>query len=246
MILEPYDAKDLAYALSNTNDDRYIKLDSYDGTSTGEEYILLPNGELKSISNIESVIKHKQAIIDRVLDNMKSTCDIVDGDYISIKMNERDKLGSLVKDNPDLKLEYISTCTQLTSAYIITGYKLDEIKNDEKANEKIMDAIREERKKEIEEEENDKEIANELDLVNAMLKEIIPKEKRVELQIESCKYNDESIDPVDLTTKLSNHMLPEFMTQVNILDTLEDHYEIVTNTCIITRAKGGEITIKER
>jgi hypothetical protein len=161
-------------------------------------------------------------------------------------MNDRDRLASLVKDNPDFKLEYISTCIQLTSAYIITGSKLDEIKNDEKANEEIMNVIREERKKEIEQEESEKEIANELDLVNAMIKEVLPEDKRDNLQIESCSYNDESVEPSEITTKLSNHMLPEFMTQVNILDTLEDHYEIVTNTCIITRAKGGEITIKER
>ena len=36
----------------------------------------------------------------------------------------------------------------------------NEIKNDEKANEEIMNVIREERKKEIEQEESEKEIAN--------------------------------------------------------------------------------------
>ena len=244
MIVEPYDVNDLELAL-HSSEDRYLRMtDEVDNDF--DKYILLPNGELKKVSNIEMVRKNKDAIVSKVLDSMKENDSVINGDYITRKMNDRDRLASLVKDNPDLKLEYISTCIQLTSAYIITGSKLDEIKNDEKANEEIMNVIREERKKEIEQEESEKEIANELDLVNAMIKEVLPEDKRDNLQIESCSYNDESVEPSEITTKLSNHMLPEFMTQVNILDTLEDHYEIVTNTCIITRAKGGEITIKER
>ena len=244
MIVEPYDVNDLELAL-HSSEDRYLRMtDEVDNDL--DKYILLPNGELKKVSNIEMVRKNKDAIVSKVLDSMKENDSVINGDYITRKMNDRDRLASLVKDNPDFKLEYISTCIQLTSAYIITGSKLDEIKNDEKANEEIMNVIREERKKEIEQEESEKEIANELDLVNAMIKEVLPEDKRDNLQIESCSYNDESVEPSEITTKLSNHMLPEFMTQVNILDTLEDHYEIVTNTCIITRAKGGEITIKER
>jgi len=244
MIVEPYDVNDLELAL-HSSEDRYLRMiDEVDNDF--DKYILLPNGELKKVSNIEMVRKNKDVIVSNVLDSMKENDSVINGDYITRKMNDRDRLASLVKDNPDFKLEYISTCIQLTSAYIITGSKLDEIKNDEKANEEIMNVIREERKKEIEQEESEKEIANELDLVNAMIKEVLPEDKRDNLQIESCSYNDESVEPSEITTKLSNHMLPEFMTQVNILDTLEDHYEIVTNTCIITRAKGGEITIKER
>jgi len=244
MIVEPYDVNDLELAL-HSSEDRYLRMtDEVDNDF--DKYILLPNGELKKVSNIEMVRKNKNAIVSKVLDSMKEDGSVTNGDYITRKMNDRDRLASLVKDNPDFKLEYISTCIQLTSAYIITGSKLDEIKNDEKANEEIMNVIREERKKEIEQEESEKEIANELDLVNAMIKEVLPEDKRDNLQIESCSYNDESVEPSEITTKLSNHMLPEFMTQVNILDTLEDHYEIVTNTCIITRSKGGEITIKER
>ena len=50
----------------------------------------------------------------------------------------------------------------------------------------------------------------------------------------------------ELITKLASHMLPAFMTQINILDTLDDSYTIKTNLgTIIRESKTGRITIIE-
>jgi hypothetical protein len=257
MLINPYDAKDLAFALHETEglDDRYYCIDKYDKNNdefekaydirSKEDYILLPNGELRETFNLEKVVANKQAIVDRVLDSMKDDDLILKG-YTEQKRRERDELTSTAKDSNENKLKYIATCLQLTSAYTLLGYKLDELKNDKQADTDIIEAIKKQREEEIKEEEESQEITNELEMVNAMLRELLPKEKSDSIEIESCSYNGEEMSPRDITDRLATHMIPEFMTQVNILDTLDDQYEIVTNHCIISRAKGGEITIKDR
>ena len=41
-------------------------------------------------------------------------------------------------------------------------------------------------------------------------------------------------------------MLPDFLTQIDIRETLDDEYEIETNLCVVKRAKGGSISIEDK
>ena len=249
MLIPPYDAGDLIYAKKDNTDDKYF----YDKTLSSlqiiegiDSYILLHNGVMSRVTkkNIDSLKSNRNAIIKLSIEKLRDeNIDTIYSSFVKETMDRRDSLSTLAqKDANKYKLEYLSVCMMLTSAYIIVEDRLDELKDDKEANDEMVQAIIEERENEIEEHE----IENELDMLNAMIKECIPKDKRNDLQIESCTYNGKSMTQEEIVNKLSSHMLPEFMTQVNILDTLEDQYEIVTNNYIITREKGGEISIKEK
>ena len=64
-------------------------------------------------------------------------------------------------------------------------------------------------------------------------------------EVLSCKYNGKDISVDDICLKLHSHTFPQYLTQINIQDTLDDEYEIVTSKGTIHRSKGGKISLSE-
>lgn len=94
------------------------------------------------------------------------------------------------------------------------------------------------------EEEYGDDIRNELDALNKVLSE---NQMTVEnCKIEKCIYNGQDISIEQLVSKLLTHIYPQFLTQINIKDTLDDEYSIETSIGTIKRVKGGKIIINDK
>lgn len=94
------------------------------------------------------------------------------------------------------------------------------------------------------EEEYGDDIRNELDALNKVLSE---NQMTVEnCKIEKCIYNGQDISIEQLVSKLLTHIYPQFLTQINIKDTLDDEYSIETSIGTIKRVKGGNIIINDK
>ena len=94
------------------------------------------------------------------------------------------------------------------------------------------------------EEEYGDDIRNELDVLNKVLSE---NQMTVEnCKIEKCIYNGQDISIEQLVSKLLTHIYPQFLTQINIKDTLDDEYSIETSIGTIKRVKGGNIIINDK
>lgn len=94
------------------------------------------------------------------------------------------------------------------------------------------------------EEEYGNDIRNELDALNKILSD---NKMTVEnCKIEKCIYNGQDISIEQLVSKLLTHIYPQFLTQINIKDTLDDEYSIETSIGTIKRVKGGNIIINDK
>ena len=220
-------------------------------TSEDEMRTIMPDGTLIKIKDIDTFFHNRKQILQRGFSKLlielanqgKNT-----NDFLKEALQDKEKYAANKEMAIKHKLEYLQTAMKITSIYLIDHMQLEDLEENEEAQEEIRENIREVRRKMLEEEEDD--IQNELDLVNKAVRDTInenfPKDKMIDFQIEECTYNGEPISTEDLITKLSNHMLPAFMTQVNILDTLDDTYSIKTTIgTIIREAKTGKITIVE-
>ena len=94
------------------------------------------------------------------------------------------------------------------------------------------------------EEEYGDDIRNELDALNKILSD---NKMTVEnCKIEKCIYNGKDISLEQLVSKLLTHIYPQFLSQINIKDTLDDEYSIETSIGTIKRVKGGNIIINDK
>ena len=94
------------------------------------------------------------------------------------------------------------------------------------------------------EEEYGDDIRNALDALNKVLSE---NQMTVEnCKIKKCIYNGQDISIEQLVSKLLTHIYPQFLTQINIKDTLDDEYSIETSIGTIKRVKGGKIIINDK
>jgi hypothetical protein len=212
----------------------------------GEElivYIMGADGNLMKISNYSKAIENLDDIYYSTLDDFKEKLNdeidqgIVDPATYRLKlMNEQAILTVTKEDAEKNKLEYIQKSMIITSLYTLYTYLLDTL-NDEKAQEAIRDAIVEERI-----EHGEDEPTNEFDIVSNSIKRFFPADYE-KIEVETCIYNNEEISHSDLVDKLSSHMLPQYLTQVDITTTLDDTYTIHTNLGDIVRERGGKITV---
>lgn len=201
-------------------------------------YTILPDGDEMGISNLQIFLKNRDKILQKglsFLDSLIKDAKMSYNDYLELVLKDKNKYAR-TKDNAiKYKLEYIQTAVKITSIYLLTQQELDIDSNNEEAQEQIRNTIKKIR------EENEDEIQNELDMVNKVIQDSLPEDHDA-LQIKSCTYNGQKMDPDELIRKLAFHMLPAFMTQVNILDTLDDSYTIVTSYGTIVReSKTGKI-----
>jgi hypothetical protein len=104
----------------------------------------------------------------------------------------------------------------------------------------LKETIIKNRRKIVEEEE--KEIKNEFELLEKQVQNSLC--GKCDLKINNCKYNGIDLSYDELVEELYSHKFPQYMTEKNIQDTLDDEYEIDSNYFYIKRTKGGNINIK--
>jgi hypothetical protein len=63
-------------------------------------------------------------------------------------------------------------------------------------------------------------------------------------EVKSCTYNGEAIELRDLVDKIQMHTLPAYLTQINIMDTLQDEFTIETEKGTIHRKQGGILELE--
>lgn len=64
-------------------------------------------------------------------------------------------------------------------------------------------------------------------------------------EVKSCTYNGEAIELRDLVDKIQMHTLPAYLTQINIMDTLQDEFTIETEKGTIHRKQGGILELEK-
>lgn len=246
-LMDLEDQMDMVFAQDDHHDGIYYYFPKDDArlpniTDSDQLYTILPDGEELGISNLQIFLQNRDKILKKglaFLDDYIKSAHMSYNEYLQLVLKDKNKYARTKEDAIKYKLEYIQTAIKITSIYILTHQELDEVSKNEKAQEEIRNTIKNIR------EENENEIKNELDMVNKVIQDAFP-DNQEELCIDSCTYNGQEMDQNELITKLASHMLPAFMTQINILDTLDDSYTIKTNLgTIIRESKTGRITIIE-
>ena len=216
----------------------------------GEVKLILADGSVTNSVDINKVYDNRETIINIGLDTIREKYNVDEytkednesisplSKFMQDNLEKINMYSSTAANNDDHYLAMFQCAIRVTSCYLILGKKFEEVTSDETYNEILRNTIKEIRE---EEEEN---VTNELEMVNQLLKNTLGSND--DIQIESATYNGEEVEAPDITYKLSTHMLPEYLTQVDIRQTLDDEYTIVTNKCIIKRSKGGNIEILDK
>lgn len=204
-------------------------------------YIITPEGESFLVNDFNKIGSH----IDYI--NSSSEEKILNKfDQYTIKKDEIEKNvpnpPSYYINKEDIKLQDLNKNIYDWIIGNYMGYILSKVmnknidSNKKEFQEKMIDDIVESRK-----EEYGDEIKTELDLVNkVMVQNDINMNNS---KVISCSYNGEDISIDDISSKLYSHTFPAYITQVDIRDTLDDEYDIVTSKGTIHRSKGGKISI---
>lgn len=187
------------------------------------------DGSISNIVNLQSMIKNLDKI--RMYQMQKIS------DNIDYYRDESERLTHL-DPNKDL-LDCIRGAVMRKGYLNSMNMKLDKKHEDKNTESEIMGAIIDTRK-----ENKADEAQNEFDIVNSALESSYPGKRN--WQVLNCVYNGQKIDPDDMIYRLKSHMLPDFLTQIDIRDTLDDEYTIETNFCIVKRSKGGSISIEDK
>ena len=192
-------------------------------------YLLMPNGDIKKIKDIDTVKKNYDVIYSNGLEQYKAYLDTLNTSYEDIVSTLKDKKKELLKNN-DI-LAFIQTSMQITSIYAILEEEAEEMKESKEAMDQMVDAI-----KTIRDKEEEDDISNELEIVNSLLKKYFSQEELDALEIKECSYNGKVIPKEEMLDELSSHVLPEFLIkQVDINETKSDTYYIRTNLGTIYR-----------
>jgi hypothetical protein len=230
---------DMFIALQQTAKDAGDELDPF---------ILLADGKLTHISNYKKIYDNIDIAYETSLSIYKVYLETINSnsgkdmhdiykEELNKAMLERANYSSTKEEAEKHKLEYMMKCMIITSLYTIDESILDESINNEEMQDAIMKAIKEERS------DNEDDIQNELDIVGSIIKKYFPKDYE-KFEYKKCIYNGEEISPDEMSDKLMSHVLPQYLTQVNINDTLNDTYTIESNLGTIVREqKTGKIII---
>lgn len=207
-------------------------------------FTILPNGRIIKVKDLSVFLQNRSVILQKGFSSLVESLKqegLSSNDFLQESLKDKQKYASSKEMAIKYKLEYIQTAVKITSVYLLTNDSLDDLINDEQEQENIRNYIKSIR----EQHEEEKDITNELEMVNKVIQETFP-DNTEEITIEECTYNGESISSEDIIDRLSSHVLPEFLTQVNIMDTLDDTYTIKTNLGTIVReSKTGRISIIE-
>lgn len=195
-------------------------------------YVFLADGSLKKIKNYSSYLENRKTIFEYSLDKyresfsspeeMEKEFNIVYERLDKGKVNTEEDLLAVARDE-----------MRMTSLYYIIENRIDNTTDEDR--KAIQDSINKIR---------DENITNELELVNKTIRDSLPNND-IPIEIKKCMYNGKEIDTGECIAEIESHVFPDYITQKNIMDTLEDQYVIETNVCTIVRDKGGDIRILE-
>lgn len=199
-------------------------------------YLILPEGESFLINDFNKINEHLDYIIssskEKILNELDKYSELRIEKSKSLKYPWRLTLDKLNED----KYNYITTDYLEYTLSSIINKNMDD--NKDKYQEEMVQSLVKSR-----DEEYGDEIKNELDLVNKVMVE--NDINMANSEVLSCKYNGKDISIDDICLKLHSHTFPQYLTQINIQDTLDDEYEIVTSKGTIHRSKGGKISLSE-
>ena len=190
-------------------------------------YTILPDGSLSKVSNIKLFTKNKETILDMSLNSYQES--------LGTDLNELESLlKTLIQEKKDALenedyLSFVSYSVQITSLYILTEGKIEHILENEDELDKVFTSIGE-----LGEEED---VTNELDMLNSLLRNNFSLEELQSMEVLNSSYNGKEMDNDEIMDVLASHMLPEYITQIDIRDTVEDTYTIETSICTIIREK---------
>ena len=184
-------------------------------------FIMTPDAQVYIVKDFEKITSQ----IDKL--NQQVRKSIMDN-YLDFQM-ERDRLENEYKDD---KGNDMTDTQAMVLSQSLTKLMLKTIDEHEEEFQNQMNADILSVRKE------DDSIKNELDIVNKFMAD-----NKLE-EVKSCKYNGEEITVNELVEKLHSHVLPAYLTQINIMDTLQDEYEIVTENGTIYRKHGGTLSLE--
>ena len=199
-------------------------------------YLILPEGESFLISNFDKINEHIDYINSSSKEKMLKELD----KYNDLRIERSKELSPFAQPGISLselnkrKYDFATTDYLEYSLSEIMNKNMDE--NQDKYEEEMVQSLVKTRN-----EEYGDDIKNELDLVNKIMVDNDINMNNSE--IVSCKYNGEDISVDDICLKLHSHTFPQYLTQINIQDTLDDEYDIVTSNGTIHRSKGGKISL---
>lgn len=192
---------------------------------------------------------YKIVDFDKIISNIDSIKTKVKEKLMNNYEKYRDQMEAEEKDQKNLEItvDDISKYSSNVLSYVKTsylGYNLSKVMNkyiddnedtiQEGINKSILDARME---------DADNTVKNELDLINKIMLDHGLNANNKDAEVKKCIYNGEEIDINKLVSLLYSYTFPEYITQVNIQDTMEDTYEIQMNGYTLKRAKGGKISI---
>lgn len=181
-------------------------------------FLLTPSGDIFKISDFDKINNNIDKIQKISEDNL-AKFNTVSEHLDRLKLNEKTIcLGNIDKDTIS---EFSEKMVEEVRVSVLTkslqDYIFDYVEKGKDIVEKsTIDSINQTR------DEDDKDITNEMKIIQSIFEEFLSEDST----IESCEYNGKTIEPEALVQTLLSHMLPEYMTQVNIFDTLDDNFEI--------------------
>jgi len=196
-----------------------------------KNYIIIPDGRIIGIKNFETTINNLNEIKNMGYNIIYNNISL---DTIS---NEINKIENKIKSSNNI-IEYIQNIVKLGTIYEVLEKEYDI--REEKMENTLKKIVKDKYTEIIKEDEE--EIKNEFQLLSNQLKPYMKNKEG--LEIINCKYNNEELSYDKLVEELYNHKFPQYITEKNIIDTLEDEYEIDTNYFYIKRNKGGNISIQ--
>ena len=184
-------------------------------------FIMTPDAQVYIVKDFEKITSQ----IDKL--NQQIRKSIMDN-YLDLQM-ERDRLENEYKNDEgnDMTDTQVMVLSQSLTKLMLKTIDEHEEEFQNQMNADILSVRKE-----------DDSIKNELDIVNKFMAD-----NKLE-EVKSCKYNGEEITVDELVEKLHSHVLPAYLIQINIMDTLQDEYEIVTENGTIYRKHGGTLSLE--
>lgn len=187
------------------------------------------NGELKNIINYDMFLKsvygstedcRRVDILNKIYQKYISTHTINNDILIKLK-------NKLIDDKLP-PLEYGAIAFEIALIYMYLNEHTEELTTGDNENKVIESVADKYGEKEI-------EVTNELEMLSVVLNEKFTKDQINNMNILKASYNGKDMESDEILGILSTHVLPQYLTQIDIRDTKDDTYTIETDLCTIIR-----------
>ena len=197
-----------------------------------ENSLVTPTGKVIKIDDYDKVSQIIDLLYDKEVEELKK-------EYGGDDISKDEVIGILTKEESDSESNLDSVKASIKMEFIMKLLDNFIEENKEELQESFLDAM-------IHNPEIDNDIPKtELELVNIEITNIL-KDEAKDLQFQECRYNGKVISQEELLNELNSHVFPQFLTQKNINDTLDDEYRIDTDKLTIIREPGGALHLKRK